>query len=120
MFLTDKFYFSLSTEPEHHLAVSGRTAEPGLGRQLQPHPEWRQGTPQSVSKFKSMSKAKSVAKVKSVANFESLPKVKSVSKVKSVLEAKYVCQRSNLCQRPNNYISKVKSVIIKDEIYFKS
>lgn len=39
------FIFSPLTEPEHHLAVSGRTTEPGLGRQLQPHPERRQGNP---------------------------------------------------------------------------
>lgn len=31
VFLTDGFYFSRLTEPEHNLAVSGRTAEPGLG-----------------------------------------------------------------------------------------
>lgn len=39
------FIFSPLTEPEHHLAVSGWTTEPGLGRQLQPHPERRQGNP---------------------------------------------------------------------------
>ena len=38
------------TEPEHHLAVSGRTTEPGLGRQLQPHPQRGQGnTPNPIS-----------------------------------------------------------------------